>query len=147
MPTKKATTRRKASRKAATKPKLKVVRSKKSTSKKKGPLKAIGKKQTKTEIIKAIAERAEMSNKEVKVVFEALREVIECHMIKRGSGEISLPELGIKVRRVRKKATKKRKGRNPFTGEEIMIAAKPARDVIRVTALKALKNIIDTKKK
>jgi nucleoid DNA-binding protein len=42
-----------------------------------------------------------------------------------------------------KPATKKRLGRNPATGEQIMIAAKPARTVVKVSALKALKEAVN----
>nr|MDQ3565534.1 HU family DNA-binding protein [Pseudomonadota bacterium] len=37
---------------------------------------------------------------------------------------------------------KARKGRNPLTGEDIMIKAKPARKVIRALPLKALKDVL-----
>ena len=50
--------------------------------------------------------------------------------------------LGIKVRKAIKPATKSRKGRNPFTGEEITISAKPKRTTAKVTALKALKELV-----
>jgi nucleoid DNA-binding protein len=39
-------------------------------------------------------------------------------------------------------ATKERTGRNPATGEEIKIAAKPAKKVVKVRALKKLKELI-----
>jgi nucleoid DNA-binding protein len=47
----------------------------------------------------------------------------------------------IKVVIVHKAATKSRPGRNPFTKEAITIKAKPAHDVVRVRALKRLKDI------
>jgi nucleoid DNA-binding protein len=43
---------------------------------------------------------------------------------------------------VRKPATKERKGINPFTGQETTFAAKPARNVIKIRALKALKDMV-----
>jgi nucleoid DNA-binding protein len=43
---------------------------------------------------------------------------------------------------VRKPARKARKGINPFTGEEMMFKAKPARNVVKVTALKRLKEMV-----
>ncbi|MBP9722987.1 MAG: HU family DNA-binding protein, partial [Gammaproteobacteria bacterium] len=49
----------------------------------------------------------------------------------------------IKVRRVSKKATKARKGVNPFTGQPMTIKAKPARKAARATALKALKDLVN----
>ena len=72
----------------------------------------------------------------------ALGDMIEGHMKKRGSGEFTIPDTGVKIRRVRKPARKARMGRNPATGEEMKIAAKPASTVVRVTALKALKDTI-----
>ena len=68
--------------------------------------------------------------------FDVLKNHIDRHIKKRGSGDITIPGLGIKVKRVEKAATKKRKGRNPLTGEEVMIAAKPKRSVVKVSALK-----------
>jgi nucleoid DNA-binding protein len=52
-----------------------------------------------------------------------------------------LPGLA-KVKVVKKPATKARKGINPFTKEEVMFKAKPARKVVKVLALKALKDIV-----
>lgn len=108
------------------------------------PNKAITSKQTKSAIFNEIAEISQVSRKDVKTVFAAIRNVIERHVMPKGSGEVTIPELGIKVRRVSKKATKARMGRNPFTGEEIQIPAKPARKSVKVTALKNLKAIIET---
>jgi nucleoid DNA-binding protein len=48
----------------------------------------------------------------------------------------------MKVKVVKKPATKARLGKNPFTGEEIMIKAKPARKTVKVTALKGLKDMV-----
>lgn len=107
------------------------------------PHKAISDKQSKSEIYNEIVEITQVSRKDVKAVFAAIRNVIERHVKPKGSGELTIPELGIKVRRVMKKATKARVGRNPFTGEEIQIPAKPARKSVKVTALKTLKSIIE----
>ncbi|MES9991718.1 MAG: HU family DNA-binding protein [Candidatus Thiodiazotropha sp.] len=105
-------------------------------------LKAIATKQTKTQIISAIAEETDLSKKEVSSVFASLDSLISRHMARRGSGEITIPDTGIKVRRVVKPRTKARMGRNPATGEAIKIPAKPAKTVVKVTALKALKDKI-----
>jgi DNA-binding protein HU-beta len=43
---------------------------------------------------------------------------------------------------VKRPATKKRLGRNPATGAEIMIPAKPASIRVRVAALKRLKEMV-----
>ncbi len=105
-------------------------------------VKAITAKQTKTQIVTAIAESTELSRKDVAAVFSALGGMIEAHMKRRGSGEFTIPDTGVKVRRVKKPARKARMGRNPATGEPMKIAAKPASTVVRVTALKALKDTI-----
>lgn len=105
-------------------------------------LSAVTEKQTKAQIIADIAEDAGVDKKAVKAVFVSLQRQVQRHLIGRGSGEMTIPELAIKVRRVRKPATKARKGRNPFTGEEIMIKAKPARSSVRATALKKLKELV-----
>ena len=105
-------------------------------------VKAITQKQTKTQIIAALAESTGLSKKDIAGVMAALGNMIEGHMKKRGSGEFTIPDTGVKIRRVRKPARKARMGRNPATGEEMKIAAKPASTVVRVTALKALKDTI-----
>lgn len=105
-------------------------------------LKAIADKQSKTQIITAIAEDTGLARKDVAAVFASMSTLITRHVQKRGSGEFSVPDCGIKVRRVMKPRTKARMGRNPATGEAIKIAAKPAKTVVKVTALKALKDKI-----
>ncbi len=127
-------------KKAATK---KKVAAKKTVAAAPKKLTSITTKQTKTQIIQAIAEDTELSRKQVSAVFDSLAELIQRNMQKRGSGEFSIPQAGIKIRRVRKPARKARMGRNPATGETIKIAAKPASTVIKVAALKALKDTIN----
>jgi len=105
-------------------------------------LKAIKDKQTQVQIINAIAEDTEIAKKDVQLVLESLAELAHRHIMKRGSGEFKVPFMGVKVSRKEKPATKKRMGRNPATGEEIVIAAKPKRKVVKVTALKMLKDLI-----
>ncbi len=104
------------------------------------PLKPIAARQTKTQILTTIAEETSLARKDVAAVFDSLGKMIQRHMQKRGSGEFTIPDTGVKVRRVKKPARKARMGRNPATGEAIKIAAKPASTVIKVAALKALKD-------
>jgi len=106
------------------------------------PLKAITTKQTKAQIVTSIAEETGLTKRDVVAVLSTLGSLARRHLLKRGSGEFTVPEVAIKLRRVTKAATKARKGRNPFTGEEITIKAKPARNTVRATALKALKEAI-----
>jgi len=105
-------------------------------------LKPIADKQTKTQIIASISEQTGLSKKEVSGVFGALAGLVDCHMRKKGSGEFTIPEVGVKIRRISKPATKARKMISPFTGEEITVKAKPARNVVKVNALKALKESV-----
>ncbi len=118
--------------------------SKKSVAPKPSPpaIKAIAAPQTKLQILQAIADETGMARKDVANVFKELGILVQRHMKRRGSGEFAIPDTGVKIRRVRKPATKSRKGRNPATGEEITIAAKPARTVVKVTALKVLKDSV-----
>ena len=105
-------------------------------------LSAITEKQTKTQILNAIAEDTGLARKDVAAVFTSMSNLISRHVMRRGSGEFSVPDCGIKVRRVIKPRTKARMGRNPATGEAIKIPAKPAKTVVKVAALKALKDKI-----
>jgi nucleoid DNA-binding protein len=100
-------------------------------------------KQTKNDIYTTIAGITDLSKKDVKMTFEGLGRLIGRHMRKRGSGEFTIPETGIRVLRKTRPATKKRLGRNPATGEQIWIAGKPARTVIKIRALKALKETVN----
>ena len=95
---------------------------------------------TKSQIIGEIAEQTELSRREVSDVFEAMADLIKKDIGKRGPGTFTVPGL-MKIRVVRKPATKARKGINPFTGEEMMFKAKPARNVVKVGALKRLKEM------
>jgi nucleoid DNA-binding protein len=123
-----------------------MMAAKKKAKKKAAPaapkLKAATSKQTKTQIIQTIADDTDMSKKDVKAVVDSLGTLCARHMMKRGSGEFSIPSMGVKVRRVRKPATKARKAVNPFTGEPMTVKAKPARNVVKVSALKALKESV-----
>jgi nucleoid DNA-binding protein len=129
-------------KKSAKKTAKKAAKKKVAVAKAAPRLKALADKQTKTQILTAIAEDTGLSRKDVAAVFTSMSELISRHVQKRGSGEFSVPDCGIKVRRVMKPRTKARMGRNPATGEAIKIPAKPAKTVVKVTALKALKDKI-----
>jgi nucleoid DNA-binding protein len=96
---------------------------------------------SKTQILDQIAESTSLSRKQVGSVIEALTEVIEAHVNKRGVGEFVLPGL-LKISTVRKPAVKARKGINPFTKEEVMFKAKPASTAVKVRPLKKLKDMV-----
>jgi len=117
-----------------TKPKATIVQPQK--------IKPITEKQTKSQILKAIAEDSELTIKQVKEVLTTLSQIAKSHLVKKGSGEFVIPEMGVKIVRKTRPATKKRQGRNPLTGETITIPAKPKRETIRIRPLKSLKEII-----
>jgi len=94
---------------------------------------------SKSEILKNIAEDTELTRKQVSSVFDALSQQIKAAVGKKGPGVFTVPGL-MKIVVIHKPATKARKGINPFTKEEQMFKAKPARKVIKVRALKALKD-------
>lgn len=138
----KTTSKVKVSKAKAAKSEKKVT-SESSTAKiVKLPTNVVAQKQSKAQIFTDISECTGLSKADVRNVFTALRNLVERHLKGKGSGQFSIPELGVKIRRVSKKATKARKGRNPFTGEEITIPAKPARKAVRATVLKTLKEIV-----
>lgn len=74
-------------------------------------------------------------------MFDGLQEVIKNDLGKRGPGLFVVPGL-LKIKVINKPATKARKGINPFTGEETMFKAKPARRVVKAQALKKLKDMV-----
>lgn len=95
---------------------------------------------TKAQVISEIAEYSELDKKSVSRVFEGLTELVKKEL-KKQNGEFVIPDL-IKLKTVRKPATKDRPGINPFTKQPITIKGKPASKKIRATALKALKDLI-----
>ena len=77
-----------------------------------------GKRMTKAQVIAEIAEISELDKKSVNRVFESLTELIKKELGSRGPGEFVIPGL-LKLKAVKKAATKERPGKNPFTGEAI----------------------------
>jgi len=87
---------------------------------------------TQTQLADAVAERAGLSRVQAKSALQALEEVVlteigNAEKVKVGN----LVQLTVRV----KPATKERAGRNPATGEEITISAKPAAVDVRARVL------------
>ena len=108
---------------------------KKKTTTKKKSVKA----RTKSEVYGFLAEKSGLTRKQVSTVFDDMSGLIKKDL--KGAGVFTVPGL-MKITVQRKPATKARKGVNPFTGEEIMIKAKPARNVVKVRPLKSLKAMV-----
>ena len=122
----------------ATKKKAKKAPAKKAPAKKAPAVKAPMKK---TAILNEITTSTGLTKKQVSSVLDELEILIERHIKKRATGQFILPGL-MKIEVKRKPATKARKGINPFTGEEAMFKAKPARNVVKVRPLKKLKDMV-----
>ncbi|MET0875907.1 MAG: HU family DNA-binding protein [Tardiphaga sp.] len=91
---------------------------------------------TKSQLIEKIAELRELAKKDVRAMMEALTEV--GHKELKKNGVFVVPGFA-KFVVVKKPATKERKGINPFTGQEMMFKAKPARKIVRARPVKAAK--------
>ena len=97
---------------------------------------------SKTEILNALAENTGLSKKEVTAVLDELGSLIGSSLSKKGPGVFNLPGL-MKIKVQRKPATKAATRPNPFKpGEMMTVAAKPARNVVKVSPLKGLKDMV-----
>jgi hypothetical protein len=74
-------------------------------------------------------------------VFDELTKLIAGELGKKGPGLFQIPGL-LKLKVVRKPATKAKQGINPFTKQPMMYKAKPARNVVKALALKSLKEMV-----
>lgn len=93
----------------------------------------------KTGLLAHVAELAAVELKAVKAVLGALEATILASIHKKGLGEFTLPGM-LKITAQNVPAKKKRMGKDPFTGQERMFAAKPATTKIKTRALKKLKD-------
>jgi nucleoid DNA-binding protein len=142
-PARKASAKKAAAKRPAAKTRKKAA-AKRPAARKASPAKSapgVKRKMTKTGILNEIATNTDLNRKQVAAVLDELESLIERHIRKRSAGEFTLPGL-LKVKSVKRPASKKRMGRNPATGEEIVISAKPASIRVRVTALKRLKEMV-----
>ena len=92
---------------------------------------------TQTQLADAVAEKAGLSRADAKKALSALEEVVldeigNAEKVKIGG----VVQLDVRVR----PATDARPGRNPATGEEIMISAKPASVAVKARPLAKAKN-------
>jgi DNA-binding protein HU-beta len=99
---------------------------------------------TQTQLASAVADRADISRAEAKRVLGVLEEIV---LVELGNAQKvrigGLVQLTVRV----KPAQKARKGRNPATGEEITIAAKPASVDLRARPLAKAKAALPTVQK
>ena len=117
---------------------------KKTAPAKKAPTKAAAPKPIKEALNKSglvahIAEAAQVAAKDVRAVLAALEGAIHGSISKKGAGQFVLPGV-LKITAVNVPAKPKRKGINPFTGQETTFAAKPATVTVKVRPMKKLKD-------
>ena len=114
-------------------------KTKKKTTKKKSTTEV--KPRTKSQIYGTISEDTGLTRKEVAAVFECMSGLVKKDLGRRGPGTFTVPGL-MKIEKKHKPRRPARKSINPFTGEEMMFKAKPAHNVVKVRALKALKEMV-----
>ena len=93
---------------------------------------------TRSQQLTAIAESCDMTRKQVTHVFDALEQMCVADLKKCGIVKF----MGMKLTVKKAPAKPRRKGINPFTGEEQWFAAKPASKKVRARALKKLNDQI-----
>ena len=93
---------------------------------------------TKTQVQQLLAEKTGLSRKQVAAFFDELGSLIKQQLTK-GPGVFTIPGM-IKIKKVKKPATKARQGINPFTKQPTTFAAKPASKSVRARPIKAIKD-------
>jgi len=94
---------------------------------------------SKSALVAHLSETSAIAAKDVRAVLAALEETVQGSVSKKGAGAFTLPGL-LKITAVAVPAKPKRKGINPFTGQEQVFAAKPASVKLKVRPLKKLKD-------
>jgi nucleoid DNA-binding protein len=96
---------------------------------------------SKSEVFQIIGQHVGCSRRDVAAMFHTLGGIIKADLSKMGAGVASIPGL-LRITVKRKPATPARMGINPFTKEQVMFKAKPARNVVKVRPLRGLKDMV-----
>ncbi len=96
---------------------------------------------TKSEVMASLSEASELSKQQVAKLLDALSGLVSKNLQNEGPGVFTVPGL-MKIKVVRKPATEEREGINPFTKEKTTFKAKPARNVVKISPLKGLKDMV-----
>jgi len=99
------------------------------------------KRMNKSQFVTVLSEKSGLSKKQARAALDSINAMVAQQLGQKGPGEIVLPGL-LKLSIVVKPATHQHEGINPFTKEPMTYKAKPARKVVRVRPLKALKDAI-----
>jgi nucleoid DNA-binding protein len=102
-------------------------------------VKPLKEKLSKSALIAHLSSHSGVEPRGVKAVLASLEATIAAALHKNGARIFTLPGV-LKATAVAVPAKPKRKGKDPFTGEERMFAAKPASVKVKIRALKKLKN-------
>ncbi len=95
----------------------------------------------KTEILTTLAEATNLTKQQVASLFEELAKLIKKNLSDDGPGTFPIPDL-LQIKVVRKPAVAEHPGVNPFTKEAMIVKAKPAKNVVKLVALKGLKSLV-----
>ena len=96
---------------------------------------------SRTDVARTIAEKCGLTRKQIESVFSATADLIGAQLGRKGPGVFAWNGM-IKLKVVRKPATKAKQGINPFTKEVMTVKAKPARNVVKALPLAALKEMV-----
>lgn len=99
------------------------------------------KRMSKSQFVMTLAEKSGLNKKQATSALDTINAMVVQQLGKRGPGEVLIPGL-LKLNIVNKPATRKHDGINPFTKEPMTYKAKPAHKVIKMRALKALKDAV-----
>jgi nucleoid DNA-binding protein len=99
------------------------------------------KRMNKSQFVTVLSEKSGLSKKQARAAIDSINAMVAQQLGQKGPGEIILPGL-LKLSIVVKPATHQHEGINPFTKEPMTYKAKPARKVVKVRPLKALKDAI-----
>lgn len=105
-----------------------------------GRVDPIRQRQTKAQIIATIAQETGLPRRDVAQVLASLGNLIDRHLAAEGSGELTIPDTGIRIRRVVKRARAERRMVSPLIGTEVTVQARPERAAVKLTALKSLRS-------
>ncbi len=102
---------------------------------------AAAKPRSKSEVFGTIAQHVGIHRRDVAAVFHVMGSMIKADLSKNGPSVFKMPGL-MRITVKRKPATNERQGINPFTKQPMVFKAKPARNVVRVRPLQALKAMV-----
>lgn len=98
---------------------------------------------TQVELVEELADRTGWTKGDVRHVLTELAEIV----VDNTKACVRTKVAGVVIAPALKKATKKRKGRNPATGEEVTIKAKPASVKVKAKVVKPLSDATPSVKK